>query len=125
MSDKKFLEHLTEALTSIINKGAFKVKNKLNISNFAYIILIEGLKEATIIKTSINDNHMFIDKEAREIRDYEIDNSTLILIFKQKVLEKSPQSDLNLMNEIIKGNVRFIGNVLLVMYLFEEHDSIT
>jgi len=125
LSDKKFLEHLTEALTSIINKGAFKVKDKLNISNFAYIILIEGLKEATIIKTSINDNHMFIDKEAREIRDYEIDNSTLILIFKQKVLEKSPQSDLNLMNEIIKGNVRFIGNVLLVMYLFEEHDSIT
>lgn len=124
MSDKKVLEHLTEALTSIIKKGAFKVKDKLNISNFAYIILFEGLKEAIIIKTSINDNHIFIDKEAREVRDYEINNSTLILIFKQKILESPPQSVLDLMNEIIKGNVRFIGNVLLVMYLFEEHGSI-
>lgn len=128
MSERKILEKVSEALTILIEKNAMKVKEKLNIGSFSFLLLLEGFKEALTIKTIIDKNRVFISKDegkTEEINIYEIDKYSLVFIMKRKILEEWPNANVDVMDEIIKGNIRFIGNIALLMYLLDENNSVT
>lgn len=127
MSERKILEKVSEALTILIEKNAMKVKEKLNIGSFSFLLLLEGFKEALTIKTIIDKNRVFISKDegkTEEINIYEIDKYSLVFIMKRKILEEWPNANVDVMDEIIKGNIRFIGNIALLMYLLDENNSV-
>jgi hypothetical protein len=128
LSERKILEKVSEALTILIEKNAMKVKEKLNIGSFSFLLLLEGFKEALTIKTIIDKNRVFISKDegkTEEINIYEIDKYSLVFIMKRKILEEWPNANVDVMDEIIKGNIRFIGNIALLMYLLDENNSVT
>jgi hypothetical protein len=127
LSERKILEKVSEALTILIEKNAMKVKEKLNIGSFSFLLLLEGFKEALTIKTIIDKNRVFISKDegkTEEINIYEIDKYSLVFIMKRKILEEWPNANVDVMDEIIKGNIRFIGNIALLMYLLDENNSV-
>jgi hypothetical protein len=127
LSERKILEKVSEALTILIEKNALKVKEKLNIGSFSFLLLLEGFKEALNIKTIIDKNRVFISKDegkTEEINIYKIDKYSLVFIMKRKILEEWPNANVDVMDEIIKGNIRFIGNITLLMYLLDENNSV-
>jgi hypothetical protein len=127
LSERRILEKVSEALTILIEKKALKVKEKLNIGSFSFLLLLEGFKEALTIKTTIDKNRVFISKDERkteEINIYKIDKCSLVFIMKRKILEEWPNANVDVMDEIIKGNIRFIGNIALLMYLLDENNSV-
>lgn len=127
MSERRILEKVSEALTILIEKKALKVKEKLNIGSFSFLLLLEGFKEALTIKTTIDKNRVFISKDERkteEINIYKIDKCSLVFIMKRKILEEWSNANVDVMDEIIKGNIRFIGNIALLMYLLDENNSV-
>lgn len=127
MSERRILEKVSEALTILIEKKALKVKEKLNIGSFSFLLLLEGFKEVLTIKTTIDKNRVFISKDEKkteEINIYKIDKCSLVFIMKRKILEEWPNANVDVMDEIIKGNIRFIGNIALLMYLLDENNSV-
>jgi hypothetical protein len=127
LSERRILEKVSEALTILIEKKALKVKEKLNIGSFSFLLLLEGFKEALTIKTTIDKNRVFISKDERkteEINIYKIDKCSLVFIMKRKILEEWSNANVDVMDEIIKGNIRFIGNIALLMYLLDENNSV-
>jgi hypothetical protein len=127
LSERRILEKVSEALTILIEKKALKVKEKLNIGSFSFLLLLEGFKEVLTIKTTIDKNRVFISKDEKkteEINIYKIDKCSLVFIMKRKILEEWPNANVNVMDEIIKGNIRFIGNIALLMYLLDENNSV-
>ena len=127
MSERRILEKVSEALTIFIEKKALKVKEKLNIGSFSFLLLLEGFKEVLTIKTTIDKNRVFISKDEKkteEINIYKIDKCSLVFIMKRKILEEWPNANVNVMDEIIKGNIRFIGNIALLMYFLDENNGV-
>jgi hypothetical protein len=127
LSERRILEKVSEALTILIEKNAMKVKEKLNIGSFSFLLLLEGYKEALTIKTIIDKNRVFISKDegkTEEINIYKIDKYSLVFIMKRKILEEWSNANVDVMDEIIKGNIRFIGNIALLMYLLDENNSV-
>jgi hypothetical protein len=127
LSERRILEKVSEALTILIEKKALKVKEKLNIGSFSFLLLLEGFKEVLTIKTTIDKNRVFISKDEKkteEINIYKIDKCSLVFIMKRKILEEWPNANVDVMDEIIKGNIRFIGNIALLMYLLDENNSV-
>jgi len=127
LSERRILEKVSEALTIFIEKKALKVKEKLNIGSFSFLLLLEGFKEVLTIKTTIDKNRVFISKDEKkteEINIYKIDKCSLVFIMKRKILEEWPNANVNVMDEIIKGNIRFIGNIALLMYFLDENNGV-